>query len=517
MAKRGYVYLIGAGPGDPGLLTLKGASCLSQAEVVIYDRLVCSRLLSLAPEGAERIFAGKSAEGNTMSQEQINALLVEKGRAGRLVVRLKGGDPFVFGRGGEEALALAEAGIPFEVVPGVTAGVAGPAYAGIPVTHRGLSSAVVLVTGHEDPLKGTSDVDWRSIARVGSIVVYMGVGHLPQVVQSLLDAGRSAETPCAVVANATTLSQRTTEGVLGTIVQGASSARVEPPALLLVGEVVSLRRRLLWFERRPLFGLRVLVTRTREQASRLSELLERCGAEAVEAPLIRILEIPSSEELQGTLSQLNGFQWVVFTSANGVDVFFRRLTERGRDARALGGCSVCALGPGTAEALAGHGIRADLVPKRYLAEEVAKELLTQGLPQGARVLLARAEKANPVLPECLRSAGLDVCELSMYRTVLNPQGAGILREVIRNKRVNCITFASSSAVEAFVETLRGENLRGSLSGIAIGSIGPETSKALQRNGLRADVEASVHTIPGLVEALCEWARGRKTEIEQRAG
>jgi uroporphyrinogen III methyltransferase/synthase len=481
----GTVYLVGAGPGDPGLLTRRGEDLLKVADVVVYDRLAAPALLGLARAEAERIDVGKAPARAAMSQEEINAVLVERARAGRAVVRLKGGDPFVFGRGGEEAEACIAAGVPFEVVPGVTSAIAAAAYAGIPVTHRRVSTSVTIVTGHEDPTKGASDTDWAALARAGgTIVVLMGAGRIDEIAKALVAAGRDPDTPVAAVRWGTRPEQRTTRATLATI----GSAGVEPPSAIVVGDVASLD--FAWFERRPLFGKRVVVTRAREQASELRQRLEALGAEVIELPAIAVTL------LEFEPPDLSRYSWLVFTSANGVDAFFEHaVAGAGLDARALAAVSVAAIGPGTAEALDRRGVRADLVPERFVAEALV-EAFPEPPDRGARVLLARAETARDVLPEGLEGKGYDVDVLPVYRTVPAVPSRDQLDRV-RAGEVDAITFTSSSTVTNFCDLL------GSLiePQPAVVSIGPVTSETARARGLQVTIEASPHTIDGLVEAL----------------
>ena len=499
----GHVFLVGAGPGDPGLITVAGVEALSQAEVVVYDRLVNPRLLDLAPKDAERVFVGKGPKQHMMPQEEINELLVARAREGKRVVRLKGGDPFVFGRGGEEAEALAAAGVPFEVVPGVTSAVAAPAYAGIPVTHRSLASSVAFVTGHEDPTKGAPDVDWERLATaVDTLVLLMGVGQLPQIVERLLAAGRASETPAAVIEWGTLPRQRTVVGTLGDIVAKVEEAGIGAPAVAVVGEVVRLRETLRWFESRPLFGLRVLVTRTREQASDLSRALVAAGAEPVELPTIEIMPRYDEARLARAVDALAeaAYDWLIFTSANAVEIFFEFMSDRRLDARSVR-AQVAAIGPGTAEALRQRGIVADLVPA---AESYTAEGLLAAFEQieltDRRVLLPRAEGARDVLIEGLHERGATVDEVTLY-IAAPPKDAdaeGLRR--LRAGEIDIVTFASSSAVRNLVSML-GDDLE-PLRRCRIAAIGPITAQTVQELlGRPPDVVAKEHTIVGLVVAL----------------
>lgn len=481
----GTVALVGAGPGDPGLLTIRGAELLAAAEVVVYDRLANPALLTLAPAPAQRISVGKAPGAVEMSQDDINALLVEHGRAGRRVVRLKGGDPFVFGRGGEEAEALAAAGVAFEVVPGITSAIGAAAYAGIPVTHRGVSTHFTVVTGHEDPAKGRSDVDWEALGRAGgTLVILMGAGHIDDIARRLVDGGRAPDTPVAAVRNGTRPDQATRRATLATV----ADAGITSPSAIVVGDVAALN--LAWFESRPLFGRSIAITRAREQASGLRARLEVLGAEVFELPAITI------EPVEFAVPGLDAYGWVVFTSANGVAAFFDRgLAGSGRDARSLARAKVAAIGPGTAEALAARGVTADLVPERFVAES-----LLEAFPdpdEGANgVLLARAEQARDVLPEGLELRGYDVDVLTVYRTAqAEPDGHALAR--VRSGDVDAITFTSSSTVTNFCDLVGALPEPQPL----VVSIGPITSATAVERGLRVDAEASQHTIDGLVEAV----------------
>jgi len=484
----GIVYLVGAGPGDPGLMTRRSLELISAADVVLYDRLIPPGALDGARPGAELRYVGKEPGEPALAQDQINELLVELGRAGRRVVRLKGGDPFVFGRGGEEAEALAAAGVRFEVVPGVTAGVAAAAYAGIPVTHRDEASAVAFVTGHEDPSKDGSALDWEALARFpGTLVFYMGVKNLPRIAERLTAAGRSGSEAVAVVARGTLASQRTVTGTLADIAALVAEAEVRPPAITVVGPVAQLRETLTWLERRPLHGEVVAVTRARAQASELAARLRELGAEVVETPAIRIEPLPV--ELPGPADL------ICFTSPNGVRLYFQALAG---DARSLAGSRIAAIGPGTAAALAEHGIEADVVPERFVAEGLLEALDGESL-DGKRVLVARAEEARDTLPEGLRERGALVEVLALYRTVAEPLTQSL-------DGVTYVTFTSSSTVRYFLAAA------GALPGGArTASIGPVTSATLREHGLEPDVEAEQHDIDGLVAALVADVAGRRAE------
>jgi uroporphyrinogen III methyltransferase/synthase len=479
------VYLVGAGPGDPGLLTYRGAMLLRRADVVVYDRLASPFLLSLAPEHAELVSAGKAPGQVDLTQDEINRVLVEKGRSAGCVVRLKGGDPFVFGRGGEEAEALVAAGIPFEVVPGITSAIGAVAYAGIPVTHRGVSTHFTVVTGHEDPAKDRTDVDWDALAHLGgTLVILMGAKRIGAIARRLVEGGLPPETPVAAVRNGTRPDQHTVRATLATV----ADAGVEAPSAIVVGDVAALD--LAWFERRPLFGCTVVVTRAREQASVLSTRLEELGAEVLELPAIEI--VPR----EFTLPDLAGFGWLVFTSANGVGAFFDDgLAPAGLDARALAGLRIAVLGPGTDRALGRRGLRADLVPERFVAESLLDAFPDPAAP-GERVLLARGDVARDVLPDGLAARGYEVEILSVYETrPARPDPALVAR--VAQGRFDAVTFTSSSTVDNFCALVdpRPDPFP------KVGTIGPVTSATATRHGLRVDAEAEEHTIDGLVQTL----------------
>jgi len=512
---KGIVYLIGAGPGDPGLITVRGLECLRDAEVVVYDYLVNPKLLSELPDDCERIHVGKKAGEHPLKQEEINALLVEKCRAGRRVVRLKGGDPFVFGRGGEEALALRDAGCDFEVVPGVTAAIAAAAYAGIPVTHRGLASAVTLVTGHEDPTKESPDVDWAALGGGGgTLVFYMGVRNLGAIAERLIAHGRKAETPAAVITWGTYPCQRTIAGTLRDIAAKAEAERFEPPALIVVGDVVSLRDELAWFERRPLFGRRIVLTRSREQAGELSRRLAGLGADVIECPVIRVEPPLDAAPLAQAAARAGEYDWIVFTSVNGVDAFFEALRSARKDTRALHGAKVCAIGPATCARAESHGIIVDLMPTEYVAESVAEAFARRDNLKGKRVLLPRGDLARPFLAEALRGLGAIVDEVVAYRTVPEaPAEIDLIRRNLADGALDAVTFASPSAVRNFVSLVGEDFFRETAAGVCLASIGPETSKTLSSFTDTPVLEAKEFTIDGLVEAVV----GKFTSAPDTAG
>jgi uroporphyrinogen III methyltransferase / synthase len=499
------IYLVGSGPGDPGLFTLKGVRCMQEADAVVYDRLAPEALLGLAKPGADLIYVGKRPGNPSMSQEQINTLLVELANAGKTVVRLKGGDPYVFGRGGEEALELVAAGIPFEAVPGVTSGLAAAAYAGIPVTHRGVSTSVAFVTGHEDPAKDGFDVDWSEVARgADTLVLYMGVGRLAEISQEIISAGRSPDTPAACVRWGTLPEQRTVIGTLRDIAEKVSGAGLKPPAITVVGEVVSLREAGLdWYERRPLFGRRVVVTRARAQAGELSRELEVLGAEVHEFPTIEIRPPEDFGPLDAAIRALDSFDWLIFTSVNGVEAFIERLSHHGLDLRAVPrGAKIAAIGPATAERVREAGLRVEIVPQEYRAEALIEAVPGASLA-GRRVLIPRAKVAREVLPETLREAGAIVVVPPAYESVPSSEGKEELERRLEGGEVDCVTFTASSTVENFVRAFGEDDAGRLLSGTRVVCIGPITADTARGRGIRVDAEAGEYTIPGLVEAVVD--------------
>ena len=497
------IYLVGSGPGDPGLFTLKGVRCMREADAVVYDRLAPESLLAHARPDAERIYVGKKPGAPTMSQEDINALLVDLGRAGKTVVRLKGGDPYIFGRGGEEVLDLIEAGVPFEVVPGVTSGVAAPAYAGIPVTHRRVSTSVAFITGHEDPTKGKQDVDWSKVANgADTLVLYMGIGRLKEISQELISAGRTPETPVACVRWGTRPEQQTVTGTLGDIAEKVERAKLKPPAITVVGDVVALREMGLdWYERRPLFGRHVVVTRARTQAGELSQQLEALGAEVHEFPTIEIQPPNDFGPLDEAIRELDTFGWLIFTSVNGVDAFLERLAHHGLDLRSVPrAAKVAAIGPATARRVREAGLRVEVIPKEYRAEALLEEVSGDSL-SGKRILIPRAKVAREVLPEKLREAGAEVVVPPAYQSVPSVEGKDELAKRLGSGEVDCVTFTASSTVENFVAAFGEEEAVRLLQGTRVACIGPITADTAHKYGVEVDIEAGEYTIPGLIEAV----------------
>lgn len=496
------VFLVGAGPGDAGLVTLRGAELLKRADVVVYDALVNSELLRLAPKSAEIIYGGKRGPHAAIPQAELNQLLIAKARAGKTVVRLKGGDPYVFGRGGEEAEELADAGVPFEVVPGVSSFVAVPNYAGVPLTHRGFCSRLTLITGHEDPTKESSDVDWAQVARTpGTKVIMMGTDRIGQIAQTLLGHGMDAATPVAMVRWGTTGRQQSIEGTLATIGEVAAKTRIGPPTVAVIGEVVKLRPKLNWFERRPLFGRRVVVTRTREQASQLSRRLQDLGAEVLEVPTIKIEPPTRREELVDALLELNSYDWLIFTSPNGVATFFEYFFRQFHDMRDLGGAHIAAIGPATAKKLKELHLQVDLMPEEALTSSIAEAFAEFESIENLRICLLRAEVANSELPAALEALGGIVDDIAVYKTVPETDDSTGAAASLLESGADWVTFTSASTVEQFHARFDLPELLKKFPHLKLASIGPETSKALAALGLKPAIEAEQHTIDGLIEAL----------------
>jgi len=498
------VYLVGAGPGDPGLITLNGIEAIEAADVIVYDYLASASLLNYARESAELIYAGKKGGDHTLSQAEINQLIVDRALSGKTVTRLKGGDPFVFGRGGEEIEALIDAGVSFTIVPGVTSAIAAPAYAGIPLTHRKYASTVTFITGHEDPKKQTSTINWAALANTrGTLVFLMGVKNLPHIAGRLVENGMNPETPAALVRWGTTPSQETVTGTLTTIVENVEAAGLKPPCIIIVGDVVALRDKMQWFETRPLFGKRIVVTRARKQASDMVSRLSTLGAQCLEFPAIKIVPPDDFKPLDRAIENIADYDWLVFTSVNGVDMFFDRLFANQKDVRALGHIRTAAIGPATAERLLKFGIFRDIIPESYRAESVVEAF--KNIPvKKARVLLPRAAEARPVLPEELTKMGARVDEIITYHTVLADDNQTELIEALAGKNVDMITFTSSSTVTNFKSLLPAERFEALVGGITIAAIGPITADTARKNGFSVDLVAEEYTIPGLCDAICRY-------------
>lgn len=497
---QGKVYLIGAGPGDAKLITVKGLECIQKADVIVYDRLANPRLLSYRRTDAELIYVGKSPDRHTLTQDEINQVLVEKGLEGKVVARLKGGDPYVFGRGGEEGEELRKAGVPFEEVPGITSAISVPAYAGIPITHRDFTATFTVITGHEEPTKEASNINWQRLAQdPGTLVFLMGVANLPQIVSQLVRNGKNVTTPIALIRWGTRPEQQVVTGTLENIVEVVHAAGFTSPAIIIIGEVVQLRDTLRWFEDKPLFGKRILVTRSREQASALSEKLEDLGAEAWEYPTIRIQEPEDFSKLDGCVKTAGDYDWIIFTSVNGVKAFFARMRVQKLDIRSLRNAKICAIGPKTAEALEERGLTVEVMPEVFRAEAVI-EMLKDKINAGEKVLLPRADLARQVLVDSLVTLGAEVNEVVAYQTVLACHtDTALLLEKLKAKEIHILTFTSSSTVTNFLHLI-GEN-KGLLDGIEIACIGPVTAETAEKAGLHVDIVANQYTIDGLIDAI----------------
>ena len=502
------VYLIGAGPGDPGLFTLKGKAVLEKADVVIYDYLANEDLLEYARPDAEIIYAGKKGGDHTMPQEAINALIVSKAKEGNIVARLKGGDPYMFGRGGEEGEAVLEAGIPFEVVPAVSSAQAATAYAGIPLTHRSFASSVCFATGHEDPAKPETAHDWKSLARGRStLVFFMGMKNLPEISRKLIEAGMPEDTPAALVHWGTTARHRSLAATIKTLPQAAKEHGFAAPSLIVVGQVVALKDTLGWFEHKPLLGKTIVVTRAREQGSDTAKLLAEEGARVIQFPTITVAPLQEHTPVREVIGKLSEYQWVLFTSANGVRYFWEQLEAVGQDARAFGqgnGIKVAAIGEATARALRGRGIVPDFVPESYVAESMAKGLLAAcgPSPSGLRMLLPRAKEARDVLPDELGKHGIRVDILPVYETRPSGERREEVLALLQAGEVDCITFGSSSTVTNFLSLIPAQVLR-EHSETKLACIGPITAATLEKAGLACSMQPKEHSIPGLVKVLID--------------
>ncbi|MBI1870381.1 MAG: uroporphyrinogen-III C-methyltransferase [Chlamydiae bacterium] len=503
--KKGKVYLVGAGPGDPGLLTVKALHLIQEADVLVYDALVSENIIRNAPSSVELIFVGKRGGEVSVSQKEIEAILIEKTHQGKTVVRLKGGDPFIFGRGAEEALFLTHQGIDWEVVPGVSSAVAVPAYAGIPLTHRDFTSSVGFLTGHENSREEESQIPWSKISTgLGTLVFLMGVSQLQHIVHELIRNGRPTSTPCAMVMWGTLPRQKTVVGNLSDVVGKVKEAGLEAPSIFIVGEVVRLREKLNWFEKGPLFGKRILVTRSREQASTLVNTLEKLGADPIEFPVLQVVPPENWAPIDQAIFHLAKFNWIVFTSVNAVNIFLERLKLHLKDIRDLKGIKIAAMGDVTREALEKYSISVDLTPREFVSEALLESFKELGNLKSQNFLLPRAEGARILLSEGLKKEGAWVTDIILYKTVYPPihEGSSFLHEIF-NSKMDWVTFTSSSTVKNFVESL-GNHFESLKNHFKVASIGPITSATARGLGLKVDIEAKVHTIEGLVEALVEY-------------
>ena len=502
MKPKGTVYLVGAGPGDTGLLTLRGAELLGRAEVVVYDALVNPELLHLAPASAEVIYGGKRAKDHAISQEELNQLLITKAREGKNVVRLKGGDPYVFGRGGEEAEQLADAHVPFEVVPGVSSFVAVPNYAGVPLTHREFCSRLTLITGHEDPAKEASSIDWAQVAKTpGTKVIMMGTDRIGQIASTLVSHGMDSATPIAMVRWGTTGRQQSIEGTLANIADVIEKTKIGPPTVAVIGEVVKLRPKLNWFEQRPLFGQRIVVTRSREQAGLLAQRLHELGAEVLEVPTIKLEPPTRREDVVDALLALNSYDWLVFTSPNGVATFFEYFFRQFHDLRDIGGCRIAAVGPATAKKLKELHLQVDLMPEEALASSIAEAFSEYESIENLRICLLRAEVANRELPTALEALGAIVDDIAIYKTTAETADPGGASGRLLESGADWLSFTSASTVENFHARFDLPVFMKKFPETKLASIGPETSKALGVLGLKPTIEAKEHNIDGLLESL----------------
>ncbi|MBI3378572.1 MAG: uroporphyrinogen-III C-methyltransferase [Nitrospirae bacterium] len=514
--KKGRVYLVGAGPGDIGLLTVKGMKCLQRADAVVYDFHLNAQVLNYIKHDAEFIYAGKRGGHHTMTQDEINKVLVEKAREGKVVCRLKGGDPFVFGRGGEEAEALAENNIDFEVVPGVSSAVAAPAYAGIPITHRGYSSSFAVIPGYEDMTKEESAIDWAKLATgAGTLIFLMAVKNMDVLIKKLMENGRSPDTPVAVIRWGTRPDQKTITGTLRDIADIVKEKDIKPPAVMVIGEVVKLRERLMWYEKKPMFGHRVLVTR--EHAGGF-EPLEDLGAEMIEFPTIEIAPPENYDELDRAINKIEVYNWIIFTSGNGVKYFLKRMMEKDKDIRDLKGIKICAIGTKTAAEIKKYGIKVDLIPEEFNAEGLIKTFIKiqdsrfkiQSL-KGIKFLLPRAEKAREIFPEKVRESGGEIDVPVTYRAVKPEMHGKRLKRFLKEGRISVATFTSASTFDNFMEII-GEDADELLRDVAIAVIGPVTAGAVEKAGLKVEIMPETATIEAMVEDIIKWAAKTKTAV-----
>ncbi len=497
----GKVYLVGAGPGDAGLYTVKAKEVIKKADVVVYDYLANEVFFEWIKKECKIIYAGKKGGDHTLSQQEINKLLVELAGKYDVVVRLKGGDPYVFGRGGEEALFLVENNIEFEVVPGVSSGIAAPAYAGIPLTHRDISSSITFITGHEAEEKKESVLDWKSLARSAStLVFFMGVKNLPIITKNLINAGMDKNMPAALIRWGTTCRQRTLISTIENISKEAREANFKPPALLVVGEVVKLKEKLSWFEKRPLIGKNIIITRSRAQASELAKRVENLGGCAIIFPTIEIRELSDYSELFKELERLNTYDWIIFTSVNGVDLFFKKLFEKGMDVRAISSLKICAIGPATKKRLEKYFLHPDMVPEKYVAEGIIKHFKKQDI-KGKKILIPRAYEARQTLIEGLEELGAEVKVVPVYKTVIGGGNRDKIEKMIKDNKIHYITFTSSSTVKNFFSLISPEIIRKYGKGVKFACIGPITGKTLEDFGFNVDIMPSRYTISALVEEI----------------
>ena len=508
----GKVYIIGAGPGDEGLLTVKGLQCLKLADVVIYDYLVNPVMLENSPQDCLKVYAGKKAGDHTMKQDLINEEIVKHALEGKTVVRLKGGDPFIFGRGGEEALALVQNNIPFEIIPGITSGIAAAAYAGIPATHRDCGSTLTLITGHESADKPQTDIDWEALARLkGTLIFYMGVKNIGNISSRLIGFGKAPETPVALIRLGTTYQQETIVGNLSDIEAKATEANFQPPALILVGEVVNYREQLQWFEKMPLFGKRILVTRSRTQASNLSKQLRELGADVVELPTIDIIPVKDLSNLDASIQQISRYDWLIFTSTNGVGIFMDHLLSNGKDGRSIAGCKIAVVGEETASELKKYGLLPDLKPLKFTTDSLIDAFSEIGELKSSKILMPTSEIANTKLPEFLKSQGAEVEVIGVYQNVLPTYDKKYI-SILFSKSFDAVTFTSSSTVSNLVKLMKEHQLEQQLADLKGISIGPMTSSTARQLGVTIEKEADPHTIKGLIAGLLDYLHIRQDKL-----
>jgi len=508
--RKGKVYLVGAGPGDPGLITVKGLDCLRKADVIVYDRLVDDSLLIEACPKAEKIYVGKAAKKDTWKQEDINRLLLDRAREGKVIVRLKGGDPFVFGRGGEEAELLAMHHISFEIVPGISSALAVPAYAGIPVTHRKFASSFTVITGHEAHHKSSSNIEWRNLSsEAGTLVILMGMANLAKLVNELIKKERPPSTPVAVISDGTSHRQKCVTGTLETIIAKVKSESIQPPAVVVVGKVARLREHLSWFDNRPLLGKRILIIGTIQQSTQMSQLLRACGALPVALPVVEIELAPFPNELDQAIINLQDYHWLIFTSIIGVEAFFQRLFSQNYDARQLSHLRIGAMGPTTAKVLEDKGLRADYIPTKYTIKSFLNELKGQEIA-GRRVLLPRSDRAEDRLAVGLVQLGAKVQEVVAYRTILNAETISEGAQMLLFGEIDIIAFTSPFTVANVVTVLNKEH--GHINKTVVACIGPKTAAAASKAGVKVSIVARKHTIPGLIEAIEGYFKKEEDEV-----
>jgi uroporphyrinogen III methyltransferase/synthase len=501
----GKIFLIGAGPGDPGLITLKAMECIKNADVVVYDYLASPALLEYANDNAEIIYVGKKGGDHTLSQDGINDLLINKAKQGLNVARLKGGDPFIFGRGGEEAELISDNNIPFEIIPGVTSAIAAPAYAGIPLTHREHASSVSIITGHEDPTKKDSSIEWRSFAQSSSTLVFlMGVKNLPGIVENLQKHGKDPKTPVALVRWGTTSRHKTVTGILENIVDKVKQAGLKSPSIIIIGSVVTLKDKLNWFENLPLLGKKIVVTRARAQASDLIALLRKYGAECIEIPTIKINPSKDIQPLIESIDRIDSYDWVIFTSVNGVKFFFDTLYAQNKDVRVLGHLKFACIGPVTKEKLKEYGIVSDVLPETYRAESVVKAFSDKNI-KDKNILIPRAKEARKILPEELKKMGANIEEVTAYETTLVNDNQKNLVAMLENNDIDIVTFTSSSTVKNFAELIPSDKFKKLIKNITCACIGPITEKTADSLGFSTDIAATEYTIAGLVDSILKYS------------